>query len=98
MIFIDGSDSEEVVFIAGTSEGPVGMDGNDNSPSFWESTAISEGDRAAYMDVPFNKDQQSDWDVRHFVRYFVRIKLQRSSITCVHVFLGGMTILSLEDL
>lgn len=58
---------------------------------------ISEGDRASYGDIPCDEDQPEDWHTQSCVQFRVR-KFLRSSIACMQVFLGEITILSIKGL
>lgn len=66
---IDESDGGEAATIAGVSEFPANMDGDDNCSAPQDSFVINEGDSAASGDTPCDAFPHGDWDIHDSVQF-----------------------------
>lgn len=98
VIVSDGNDMGEPTSTTSASDVRMDIGGDDNNPASQTSLVISEGDHAASGDTPCDEDRPDDWNIRDCVQIHERTKFLRSSIACVLLFLGEITILLMKGL
>lgn len=98
VIVIDDSEISEAASAVDVLMNPIGMD--DGAPGLVlpKSMKFDMGCRADFGNAPCDNVQNDGREIRKYDQIHVRNKFLRSSIACVQLFLGEVTILPVEGL